>query len=231
MKHARRVYENRKMRDEMKRVFDKEAGKMVKAEVEFPNHGYEYEAYSLSELAQIAKTDEAARDEFMRRVQPSLRHYSKYVCETRPFLDYNSVYSTLVKAANKVVEIFAVSYGVPVENLLRKNFQSYLNWFLKNEGVRYHRELAALGKKVSVSELSFFDSVIEGQNPTDSIVDKVDFEKFMSTLDEEDKDVLTMFMMSYSYREIAEVMSVSSSTIAYRINTLLKKFRKMREKK
>ncbi len=215
----------------MKMVFDKEAGKFVKAESEFPNQGYEFEAYSLSELTVIAKTDAVARDEFMKRVDPSIKHYVKYVCEVRPFLDYSSVYTTLVKAANKVVDIYVGTYGIPVENLLRKNFQSYFNWFLKNEGVRYHRELAALGKKVCVSELTFFDSVTEGMNPTATILDKVDFEQFLSVQDEEDQDVLTMYMMSYSYRDIADIMGVSPSTIAYRINTLLKKFRKMREKK
>ncbi len=231
MKHASRVYENRMLRDEMKLAFDKEAGKLVTTEVEFPNLGYEFEAYSLSELAMIAKTDDIARDEFMRRVEPSLRHYVKYVCDVRTFLDYNAVYTTLIRAANKVIDIYVDSFGTPVENLLRKNFQSYFNWFVKNEGVRYHRELAALGKKVCVSEITFFDSVAEGEDVTATIVDKVDFERFMETLDKEDVDVLMMYSMSYSYREIAQIMGVSSSTIAYRINTLLKKFKKMREKK
>ena len=231
MKHASRVYENRMLRDDMKLVFDKDSSKLMTVEAEFPNLGYEFEAYSLSELAMIAKTDDVARDEFMRRVEPSLRHYVKYVCDVRTFLDYNAVYTTLIKAANKVIDIYISSYGAPVENLLRKNFQSYFNWFVKNEGVRYHRELAALGKKVCVSELTFFDSVKESEDVTSLILDKVDFERFMETLSKEEVDILSMYRMSFSYREIAEIMAVSSSTVAYRINMLLKKFKKMREKK
>ncbi len=197
---------------------------------EFPPVSYTYEKYSLSELAVIAKTDSDARDEYLKRVDSSIRKYTHYLCDSRPYLDASSVFIVLEKAANKVIDIYDGSYGYPIENLLRKNLQSYFNWFLKNEAVKYHRELAALGKRVCFSEISFFDSMTDDRNPEIQILEKVDLEEFMKTLDKRDQDILNMYIHSYTYRQIAEVVGMTSSAISYRISVILEKFKKMRNK-
>lgn len=197
---------------------------------EFEPVSYEYEKYSLSELAVIAKKDPNAREEYLARVDCAIRKYTRLLCDSRPYLDYGSVFITLDKAANKVIDIYDASYGYPIENLLRKNLQSYFNWFLKNEAVKYHRELAALGKKVCVSEVSFFDSMTDEKNPETQILDKVDLDEFMKTLDKRDQEILDMYIHSFTYRQIAETVGMTSSAISYRINVILAKFKKMRNK-
>lgn len=213
----------KKLRVEMKDYDDK-------SREEFPPVSYVYEKYSLSELALIAKTDSDARDEYLKRVDSSLRKYTHYLCDSRPYLDANSVFIVLEKAANKVIDIYDGSYGYPIENLLRKNLQSYFNWFLKNEAVKYHRELAALGKRVCFSEISFFDSMTDERNPEIQILEKVDMEEFMKTLDKRDQEILNMYIHSYTYRQIAETVGMTSSAISYRISVILEKFEKMRNK-
>ena len=201
-----------------------------KSREEFPPVSYVYERYSLSQLAVIAKTDSEARDEYLKRVDSSLRKYTHYLCDSTPYLDANSVFIVLEKAANKVIDIYDGSYGYPIENLLRKNLQSYFNWFLKNEAVKYHRELAALGKRVCVSEVSFFDSMTDERNPETQILEKVDMDEFMKTLDKRDQEILDMYIHSFTYRQIAETVGMTSSAISYRISVILEKFKKMRNK-
>ena len=118
--------QNKKMLEE-KKLQDQ------KSREEFPPVSYVYEKYSLSELAVIAKKDSEAREEYLARVDCAIRKYAQLLCNPRPYLDYASVFIVLDKAANKVIDIYDDSYGYPIENLLRKNLQSYFNWYLKNQ--------------------------------------------------------------------------------------------------
>lgn len=70
----------------------------------------------------------------------------------------------------------------------------------------------------------------DDRNPEIQILEKVDLEEFMKTLDKRDQDILNMYIHSYTYCQIAEVVGMTSSAISYRISVILEKFKKMRNK-
>lgn len=68
------------------------------------------------------------------------------------------------------------------------------------------------------------------RNPVAQILEKVDMDEFMKTLDKRDQEILDMYIHSFTYRQIAETVGMTSSAISYRISVILEKFKKMRNK-
>lgn len=223
--------ENVELSSEMRKRFDEASGKKSASERDFPVSDLDFEAYSLSETAVMAKTDSAAMDEFLNRINPALIRYGKYICDLKQYVDFSEILSVLRKAACKVVKVYDPTLGYPVENLLRKNLKSYYRWYLKNEAVQYYRKLAALGKRVSVDDITFYDNIFSVQSPEREIVEKIDFDVFQGTLSGSDRQMLLLYLMGYSFRDIAEVMLVSPSTVSYRIYKALDTFQTYSKKK
>lgn len=223
--------ENVVLSAEMIKCFNEACEKMSVSEHDFPVSDLDYEAYSLSEVAVMAKKDSVAMDEFLHRVDPVLVRYGKYICDFKQFVDFSEILSVLQKAACKVVEVYDPTLGYPVDNLLRKNLKSYFHWYLKNEAVQYYRRLAALGKRVSVEDITFYDNIFAVESPEREIVEKIDFDVFQGTLSGSDRQMLLLYLTGYSFRDIAQVMLVSPSTVSYRIYKALDSFQARCKKK
>lgn len=215
---------NAELPDEMVQIFEKVNEEDKKLYASFPPVDYEYEDFSLSEVAVLAKEDSEAREEFLNRIMTLLEKYAFYIRDNNFFLDYSSVLSLLMKTANRTINIYDPSTELPIDNLLRKGLKTHYLWYMKSEAARYYKELATMGKRIQINELSFYDSVAYEDDMKDEIIHRIDMENFEKSLTALDKEMLDLYRLDYPFRQIASMLNLAPSTVSYRIYRMMKKF-------
>jgi hypothetical protein len=188
---------------------------------------YDYDGFSLSELALLSKDDAQAMDEFLLRVQPLVIMTAKSFVIQKNYLDFNEVFIRVEKTAIAAARIFNPSKGT-ILHLLRTMMKRTLTFYWRDTAIAYERSRRNFGTRVDVESDSFLsDSVVaaEGESPA-AISARLDLERFLSSFAIGDRRIMTLWFSSYTFKEIATSLSLPVSTISYRFYLCLNRLKK-----
>lgn len=110
-----------------------------------------------------------------------------------------------------VQKVFIKIFNMPKEQLPINNSTSWLYTVTKNEAISLIRS-----KKKSINIENIYE-IVEDNNPTDNIIEKEDFNKLISNLNENEKEIVSLKIISnLSFKEIAKLVNEPISTVKWR---------------
>lgn len=188
---------------------------------EFPAYSYQFEEYSLQEVAVLAKNDPQAGEEYLLRVNRMLYSCAQNLCNKNPYIDITYAFSQLQKVAITAIDIFDPNYGKPFVNLLRSMIKICSLSIGKTTAISYQRSMNNFGRKVEYFDCVLSDSAADGNKMAREIINRLDLEMFLETLPPDKQELLVLYSHGLTFREISEAIHVPLSTVSYWIYKLI----------
>ena len=187
--------------------------------------GYDYDDLNLEEVVILAKTIPEAQDELLWRLMVMLSKYAGRSVNRFPNLDFNLLYADFQETAIEAAKIYEPGRADYL-HLLRRMLNFSFRKHLRKSKQEYDSNRKYFGFLVKEGDNSSFfrDSAYEMK--PDVIALKLDFEKYLLTLEDEERNLLRMYLEGYTLREISDTFDKKISTVDYKINQLLDAFRK-----
>ena len=86
-------------------------------------------------------------------------------------------------------------------------------------------DLKTFRRKVQYESALYLKESTSGEDPKESILDKVDLEAFLEKRSNLDREIFTMFLSSYTIRTIAKTLSLPYSSCKYHLYRMIQEYR------
>ncbi len=190
--------------------------------------GLKYQGLSVDELksCSLENQDQWSIDEYLFRTEPSVRITSNFFCRKYPYLIVNELYAHLQNSALTTFNKYTAERGEFI-HFFRKMMKTSSLFYRKTEGKLYEQRLKTLGMRLSdVSD----DALYHIENLTydcqyeKNILLKIDLENYIASLPKKTQKIITMYLSSYTLREIANSSNTPLSSVAFCVKKTFKNF-------
>ncbi|MCH3966153.1 MAG: hypothetical protein LKE52_00695 [Bacilli bacterium] len=193
-------------------------------DIEFPATNYDFSDVSFQELGMLAKTEDMAMEEFLRRQMPLLLRMARIYKTKNPWEDYDEVVHVLLEGSREAIQQFDPDKG-QLSHFLSCYFKSSLCYLRKNHIRDMDLDRKYYGNKVDftpeVENLSFADSL-----PVASPGKEMEAMDFLSTCTKRDREIYLMHARGIRFRDIAKRFHAPLSSVSYRAYAVERQYRR-----
>ncbi|MFA6829193.1 MAG: hypothetical protein WCR67_00575 [Bacilli bacterium] len=202
-------------------------------EKEFGGIGYDYVHCDLDELVIKAKVDKNCLNEVFSRFDFLVNRYSTSFVHDFHAGDVGNVETTLYDTIGHAVILYDPLRG-HFENLVRKMFKLSLMNYRKNIARQYRTSTKYFGERVydnNDSIITLADSIPDDSNQIREIEQSLDLSSYTKCLEKSDKEILFLYLDSYTYDEIAKVSGLSRSSVSLKIIRMIEELLEWKKRK
>ena len=174
-----------------------------------------------SSLASSAKKNQEAKEILSLRIMKTVDIYAYKALSGRKYLDKDEIKSKLFDVFLEAVKIYDRKKG-EFMHLLRRMFKLTIRNHLKYKALKHVRELKYFGRKVSTNDDELFNyltskETVNLDDEKEKIKQKVDDKLFINHLPKKEKDIISLFLLGETYKNISSLTGYPLSTVAHTI--------------
>lgn len=181
-----------------------------------------FSGLSLDELAIVGKENEEAKNEFLRRVNYEIELQAQCFIKKKNYIDLFEIYATLEDTCLACIKIYDIKRG-HVINLLRRMMKISLLYKTKAVALKHAADIKYFGKRIQNQEhISYlYDNAVKIDDKKDEIIFKIDIEEYKKEITPLEREILDLYSLSLSFREIAEILGMTLSSVSHKVYLML----------